>query len=290
MFLTVEKLIQLNACKQGIKYIEKFFPSGAELIDIINARHIPKEFLHWGRENLSISQNELVAYCKVCGIENTTGFWYSEAVKNSMYVVKSKNIEDSRGIFGCTDVTNSTDAVCSEDVANSSQIFDSSIIDSSSKVFKGKNVLNGQNIYNSTMIAKSKNVFESSNVFSSSEIIKSKDITNSYFCQNCINVRNSMFCFGISDAEYHIFNQPVDKERFELFVQQYNRLMNVQLAFSQEWKENLIGEYRPLITQKFDDWYKPIPQKFWKWVRTLPNFDSMLIYDITMLPEILIDN
>jgi hypothetical protein len=76
---------------------------------------------------------------------------------------------------------------------------------------------------------------------------------------------------------------------YELFEKQYFKYMTTQLAFVAEWPENLaVGTY-VAPTRKFDDWYHSIDTKFWKWVRTLPGFDPMILYNITMLPEILED-
>jgi hypothetical protein len=98
-----------------------------------------------------------------------------------------------------------------------------------------------------------------------------------------------MFCEGLENAEYHIFNKPVDKKMYELFETQYKKYMTGQLEFISNWPQNLVVSTHVSPTRKFDDWYHPISEKFWKWIRTLPGFDSMLIYNITMLPEILID-
>ena len=62
MFLTIDVLRRLNACEQGIKYVERFYPNGVELVDIINDRHINKDFLHWGREYLTVNATEMEAY------------------------------------------------------------------------------------------------------------------------------------------------------------------------------------------------------------------------------------
>ena len=62
------------------------------------------------------------------------------------------------------------------------------------------------------------------------------------------------------------------------------------LSFVDKWPSEILTKDNLPKVNDFDKWFLPIPNKFWKWARTLPNFDSMLIYDITMLPEILIDN
>jgi hypothetical protein len=179
--------------------------------------------------------------------------------------------------------------VNSDNVTNSKQIFYSSMIEDCQKIYKGINIVESINICNSTMVARCKNIIDSTNVFDSSEIIKCNTVTNSHFCQNCVNIEHCLFCDGLENAEYHIFNKPVDKNRYGIFEKQYQKYLIELLGFVREWPENLlVGIFNP-PTKKFDDWYSPISEKFWKWARTLPGFDSMLLYNITMLPEILID-
>lgn len=289
MLITAELLKEYSACEQGIEYVRHFYPNGASMIDIINDKNIEKEMLHWGRTKLSHSDEELAAYCKACGIVNTEGYWYSVDVRDSKNVVKSKDVDRSERVFYSNEVTNSFDVVNGDFVDNSSQIFASSMIDESNKILHCVNVLASENICFSTAVARSKNVYESKNVFDSFEIVRCDNVTVSYFCQDCHNIKYCLFCSGIENAEYCIFNQPVDKERFELFAQQYKRFMSVILEFSPEWPENLCVAWAPSISKKPFDWYKPVPSKFWKWARTLPGYDAMALYNMTFLPENLVE-
>ena len=289
MYITADLLRKYKGCEQGIKYIERFYPEGAEMIDIIQDRHINKEFLHWGREHLTHTPDELAAYIKACRIINTDGFWYSQDVRDSKYVVKSKDVESSIGVFESTDVKSSNDIINSESILDSKQVLYSSMIDESTKIFKGQNVTGSTNICNSTMIANSRNIIDSFSVFDSSEIINCSNVSDSYFCQDCNNIKHCMFCYGIEDAEYCIFNKPIEPKHYELIVKQYLKYLTEQLDFIRDWPEDLLVSVHVSPTRKFDDWFHPINSRFWKWVRTLPNFDSMLIYNITMLPELLVD-
>ena len=289
MFITVDILRKHKACNQGIKYVERFYPNGVEVIDIIHDRHINKDFLHWGREHLSLSEEEIAAYCQVCNIINTESFWYSQNVQDSTYISESKNIICSTSIFESEDVTYSSDIVGSDNVNDSKQIAHSSMIDTCEKIFKSRNIVESINVCNSIMVARSKNVIESVNVFDSSEIIRCDTVTDSSFCQDCYNIEHCMFCTDLKDVEYHIFNKPVDKNRYEMIKRQYDKYLTELLAFVREWPENLTVNTFNNPTKKFDDWYYPISEKFWKWVHTLPGFDSMLLYNITMLPEILLE-
>lgn len=287
MFLTVDLLKEYNACESGIKYINRFYPNGAELIDIIYDRHISKDFLHWGREHLQVTSKELEAYLEVCDIINTENHWYSQNLRDCNFIVKSKGIDNSQRIFNSTDISNSFDIVYGDTITNSEQVFTSSMVTDSRRIAHSTNITSSNNVCFSTMVLSSKNIYNSKNVFSSSEIVKCDTVTDSYFCQDCKNIRHCMFCKDLEGVEYYLFNQEVDKERFELFVQQYKRFMDAFFAFAPCWPKDLAQAYSPTITQKFDEWYKPISDKFWKWTRTLPGYDCLMLYSITMNPMFL---
>lgn len=289
MLITGELLKQYDACESGIKYIERFYPQGAEMIDIIRDRHIAKDFLHWGREHLAHSTEELKAYCESCSIVNSNDFWYSTNIENSRFIVKSKEIKNSERVFYSSDVENSLDIVHGETVEDSAQIFSSSLVSDSKMIAHCNNVSQSKNICFSTMIMNSVNIRESKSVFDSSEIINGVNVSDSYFCSNCENIRHCMFCDGIKDVEYYLFNQPTTKERFEFFVRQYKKFMNTLLCFTPEWPSDITATCAPALTLRPDFWYEPISDKFWKWARTLPNFDSMFVYKMTMLKKILLD-
>lgn len=231
----------------------------------------------------------MAAYAEACKIVNSDNYWYSDNLCNSNYIVKSTKVSDSERVFHSSDVDKGNDIVNCDTIESSRQIFFSSIVNDCLRVAHSINIGNSVNVVHSQMVSRSRNITHSKNVFASSEIIKSDYVTDSYFCQNCKNIKHCMFCNGLEGAEYYIFNQPVDKERFEFLVEQYKRLVQYELVFTSDWPENLIKAYTPTFTLKFSEWYKSIPNKFWKWVRTLPNFDSMLLYNITMNPEILVD-
>lgn len=289
MRITANELRQYGACSKGVEYIERVYPNGAQIIDIIQDKNIEKELLHWGRKNLTHTPEEFEVYCKACNIINTDNHWYSHNLRDCLYVVKSHDVENSQRVFDSNDVNDSSDIVACESVSNSSQVFTASLVDNSQRVAHCANVNESNNVCFSKMLSRCVNIYNSKNVFDSSEIVVSENVTDSYFCQNCKNIKHCMFCDGLENAEYYLFNQPVDKERFELFVQQYKRFMQCKLAFASEWPENLIRAYAPAVTRKIYEWYKPIPEKFWKWAKTLPGYDSMMLYNITMLPEILVE-
>ena len=288
MIITAERLKKYGASPKTIGHLEKNHPNGIELIKIIDNPNLTTEDLHWIRKYFTLDTQEFTAYCLRCGIVHSDNFWESANIDGCNYIIKSSNVKESSSIFGSKDIVNSSDVVLSENVEHARMVFLSLMIEEGEKIFQSKNVTTSTNIVNCSAIINSRNVIDSSAVFNSSEIISSKNIHNSHFIQNCENIKHCLFCENLQDAEYCIFNLPVDKDYYIVFEKQYNKYFSDLLAFVTEWPNNLLAEKTPTILP-FKDWYKPIPQKFWKWVRTLPNFDSMLIYNITMLPEILVD-
>ena len=288
MIITADFLANNKACKQGIEFVQKFYPNGVETIDLIKDPRISKEMLHWGRKQLTHSPEELEAYCQVCNIVNCDGYWYSENVRDSLYVVKSFNVSSSKHIFDSKDIERCIDVSGSEQIEDSSKVFISEWVTNSSKVYSSKNIENSQNICRSTLTIDAKNVYGSTNILNSTEIINSQNITNSICCTQSQSLTNCLMCYGISDKEYCVFNTPVGKERFNIYKKQYQKLMqDIELKFVDEWPEALVQSVTPALDLNFSHYYKSVLPKFWKWARTLPNFDEEILYQITMRPEAL---
>jgi hypothetical protein len=111
MYLNKEVLKAVSACEAGYKWLERYFPDGAELIDIINHKYAPIEFIQWGYERThdQLSDEEKIAClkklkinCEDCKninnsykVENSNYIFMGRNVVNSNYVSSGKNIQDS---------------------------------------------------------------------------------------------------------------------------------------------------------------------------------------------------
>jgi hypothetical protein len=165
----------------------------------------------------------------------------------------------------------------------------STFVNDSKKVSRGTNIDSSSNLHDSLCVVNSKNVFESRDVFNSTEIVRSSNVTDSSFCTDCNNIKNCLFCCGLSDKEYCIFNQPIDKNRYDFILKQYQKRWTEELNFVSNWPEQLMQSYFLDLNTECAQWYVNVPKSFWRWVRTLTGFDSLLMYEMTMLPEILVD-
>ena len=96
-----------------------------------------------------------------------------------------------------------------------------------------------------------------------------------------------MFCWDINDAEYHIFNKPIDPERFEMLQAQYRKYITEELAYtSSEWPREMLIPTFPHMHVFYDRHYAVLNDKFLRWARTLPNFDEQLLYEMTLNPKV----
>ena len=286
MFVTPDDLRVLDACSKGLKFLEENYPDGADTMTLVKDPNTPIEMLHWGREHLTHTPEELTEYCRACDIHDSTGYWYSDTVYDSQYVVKSHEVHNSRNIFYSNDVVDCADVSSSDDIQSSSQIFNSSMVNFCSYIYFGENIYKSVNVCHSIAVMCSNNINNSRDIAHSSEIIDCRDVSHSMFCIDCDSIKNCMFCNGISNAEYHIFNKPVDKERFELYAEQYRRYID-KLNFVENWPSDLTYRTQPIKIVRPDMWFRSVPAKFWRWARTLPRYTAEALYDMTFLPEIL---
>ena len=131
MYITLDILVRRGACQEALDFFAKHYPNGIEMIDIINARHIPTHFLHWGYQHLDPNREEVEAYWKKVDVVDSDGVHESVQVYNSTIVSGSKNIHNSNEIYKSENVNNCEYIVGSEFVDNSENVGLSEFIDNS---------------------------------------------------------------------------------------------------------------------------------------------------------------
>lgn len=208
--------------------------------------------------------------------------WNSSDVDVSLYVANSTKISNSRHVFSSDDVNDSTQVVGSESVSDSIQIFASSMVEESMRVYNSENISKSDNVCNSLTIAEGKNIWNSAHCFSCSELVRGMRLEDCHFCVDCADSKNLMFCKGLNGAEYCIFNTPVGQKQYELFARQYTKFMTVDFAFAQYWPNFTAIAEMPSIRHNFGKWFEGFDDKIWKWVRTLPNYNPLFMYEFTM--------
>jgi hypothetical protein len=292
MYITKEQLVHHGACGQGLKWFERTFPNGAELIDVINHKYASPHFLHWGYANLSTSEGERAAYrvkLKIdCGNNNYT-IYESDNIKDSIYVTHSSNVENSGYVFNSEDVVNSNNILKSKIVENSFQVYESEFVYDSHRIVKGKNITNSREIVYSDYVINSHHIMYAAAVKNSAWISDisfglTKRINNSYFISRGQDLDHCMFCSGLEGKKYHIFNTEVSSDEYEIIKKQLFSILKdwkPEIVVDDEWPEATIPLDAPRIQRNLIRQYAGLPDKFWRWVSTLPGYDPSILYSIT---------
>lgn len=297
MFLTAEILAQQGACQKGIDQFNRIFPDGAELIDVINHKRIGPKLLHWGFLNLSVSLDETEAYYKRLNIVGTNlqHIYKSDNVTNGDFIGQSSHITNSEYVFSCKNVENCANISHSSDVINSTQIFGSEFVDDSCKIVHSKNVTKSRNIILSDYVVNSHSVINAAAVTKSAFVGSfvpggAKQIKNSRFITESTNLNYCLFCVGLHDAEYMIFNKKVEVEEYELILKQLDKILmgwDAELVKDNEWPECTIPLDIPTIQRNVLKQYEALPESFWRWVKTLPGYDPNVLYRLTYNRDLL---
>lgn len=292
MYITQEMLENNNACREGQAWFKRHYPNGAELIDVINNRTVSEVFLEWGIKNLHPSEVEWQAYYNKkqinCGEYNKT-IQKSKQVFNSQDVLNSENVNDSYFIFESQDILNSKNILLCEIIENSSEIFNSQYVYDSLQVFDSQNITNSKNIVESIYIVDSSNILNAENIKKSHYIMgyskKTKGIQGSYFVADCENLSNCIFCHGIKDKGYYLFNESIDEDTYNLIVRQLKKFLNEEARFVKSWDAEVIPPTMPVIIER-TRYYRFLGKAFYKWVKTLPNYNAAILFMILQRKEV----
>lgn len=290
MYLTLDILERFGACDSGKKWFARYFPNGGELIDIISHKYATPEILHWGFHNFTTTPEEQEAYWVRLNVNvpNRCTIYESDNITDSCYVSRSSNITNSNFVFSSAEVSNSNDIMGSQTVEDSNQVFISEFVYGSNKVYYGKNITESTNIVNSDYVVRSRSVMNSAVVTDSCFVSaldsgRTKNIKNSAFIYECINMKRCMFCSGIDNGENLLFNKPIDADELDLIMKQLKSVLgdySADYVRDGEWSGKEIPLKTPQIEHNLISQYSKLSEKFWRWVATLPNYDSQILYTI----------
>jgi len=281
MKVTYDLLKRYKACKQGLEFMQEFYPDGAEALDIVNEHEVPIEFLHFARQYFDLNEEELKKYFELCNVDsNCENIWssqqitnsqnvsYSTNVRNSAYVQTSRDIRNSRNIYGSLGV------IGSKEIFMSSNVKDSLYIVSTTDVTCSEQVMNSRNIQWSNMIYSSRDVSDSSFITCS---LQANNCSVSGFLTNC---SNCLFCYAIGESKYQIFNQQVSVSEFEYWKSFVDFLLEKEKKELIKIQEDSFNGARmisrPKITSIFDD----LSEDFFGEIGTIPYYDEEIFLDL----------
>lgn len=210
----------------------------------------------------------------------------SENVSNSKYIAFSKNIKNSERVYASSNVENGQYISVSFNVLDSAEVEDSSKIRHSQNVFNSGEVLDCYGVYSCKEVEGSLGIF---NVSTGKEIYFSTNLENCSYC---------LFCSGLKDKKFCLFNQEISSK--DWFV--------IKELLLSEWSEEDKNLYKVISFEDDDkkwygfktfnysatlsyvaqrDFFQSLSSKFLKYIRSMPYYNDWLLYQITMNPKIL---
>ena len=219
-----------------------------------------------------------------------SNYYNCHNIQDSQYVTNSDGVDSSSFVHKSTDVSHCSDIYQCDDVTNSSLVFNSQFVYDSEKIFGGTNIVKSCNVLHSARVFNSANIYVCSDINSCSELHHCEKMENSFFCANSMNLKHCLFCTSIEHKEYQIFNKPVSKDAFEIILAQYMRqTKDIELDYLREpWPENMLVPSLPNPFNWHNKHYQQLSEKFWRWARSVPNYDADLFYEITLNSDLLI--
>lgn len=295
MFLTTDILIKRASCIEGVEFLDKHFPNGAELIDIINYRFTPTEFLHWGYLHLNPNKEEIEAYWNRLKVDTSarSSIYESDNIAGGSYISCSSHITNSDYIFSSKEVKDSNSILSSSYIEHSKQIVNSEFCYNSNKVFLGSNINDSYNIIQSNYVVNSQHVINSNSIVDcfciGDWMSTTSRITDGAFIVNCQQLEHCLFCSQLENKEYHLFNQPIPPGQFDLIKKQMASILRdwEPQYMIKDWSANIIPIEPPRILRNPLKQYADLPEAFWRWVITLPNYNPNILYSITFNKDLL---
>lgn len=266
-----------------LQWFKQNHPDGASVQELL-VESTPSDFLCWisGLEILDKEAKSLVN--DWVAVRDKSPFDCSDT-EDSFYASKSSDVKNSQYIHSSIEVADSSSVCLSSFVQGSHQIFNSEFVFFSQQVALSQNVESSNNVVKSSAVFESSNIYESKTVLRSREIRSSNDVTDSAFCASCNKIENCLFCVDLIEKSFHIFNTPVDPARFSIIKAQYLKFLSEGLTFVKDWPKEPLRIITPQVIVRFDKHYQSLPDKFWRWARTLPGYSEDILYQITFLPQ-----
>ena len=266
------------------KQILKYFSEGAPVEKIIYFFKEKKEFLdiaHWIYNNLPISTQEKQEIDELLEIKNSSHYYNCFNITNSTNIISSKNIKNSRNILWSENLADSKLCVRTYEGEKLAGVYNSQFCNNSNHLLDCQTCTDSTNLISSTMCIKSQHLYHCHNVIRGSHLVNCDRTKDSHFSSWCNKLTFSFFC-SRTQGDYLLFNEHYDSELYEIILKQYQNLVR-PLCFCEWPVENELFSI-PDYTANYSKYYFSQQDRFWEWVRTLPNYNPKIMYEITCLP------
>ena len=276
MKLTLELLRDYNLNPLFVSYLEKNGLLGADLKEILQYEGVPLELLFFLKKYLKFDEEEISLYNQICRVdEGSRNIWYSKGVENSSNLMRSSYVANSSNVRDSEDVNNSQFVFNSNSVHDSKNVSDSENVTDSDTVLKSRDVSMSEQVARSKSIDWCENIFWSARLRGCSFIYQSEDLNTSHFCGFMKNSDHCLFCSGLEDKSYYIFNEEVTPQKFEEVLSTLLEMLPIEDARMIKVNEDkYIATERFDFSPRYDSIFDGLSKEFYGWVGTLPNYSD----------------
>jgi hypothetical protein len=271
MYLTPDDILKYGPCYVAYSFMTRYYPEGGELSDIMRHKYMTEHFLHWGYENLDVSDEEKALYRELLSIncENPETIFKSRDIDCSAFVKESKHVYNSECVDDSTEVSDSKNIASSNDVHDSEKVLSSNFVFDSKEIITGTNITNSSNVVLSQFVVDSNSIYRSKQVESSQWLQDCENVEDCFMCSGCHDLKHALLCQDAT-GEYMIFNKPVEPKRFELIKKQmFSLLRGFEMKLNDGWKLDMF-ETHARISHNLMKHYDGVSDRFWSWAKTLP--------------------
>lgn len=273
MKITLNTLKEYEAPVQVLEFIERNNLDGAPVTKIMESG-ADYEILHFIRNNFSLTDQELESYFKACQVEDSKKIYNSISITSSFVVSNSTSVVDSSYIYNCEDVRVGAYIYNSKAVYQSNDVNFGEGITRSKRIFNCFNINDTSGALDANNIAWSENISYSSYIEESKYIYKSKNLNNAYFCGFCEDSTNLLFCSGIKDGHYMIFNQKVSLQTFEEAKEKLLFMLSAENPQFLRIDQTKYFEDRFIVNHRFDAVFDGLSANFYGQVGNFENYSD----------------
>ena len=273
MFITPEICLKYGISKNNIQVLLSEYPKGTKFQFILD-NHNLDDFAHEAFLKLPLDEADQNKYLEKMSIEDSTGVFYSSFVNKGESVLRSSQVTESSQVYDSYSVINSKSISHSRVIKNSSLVENSTLVTESYCVKDSKTVNHSSFVADSSFIIDSCDIIKSSGVDNSIYVFNSESIDESQMILNCRALKNCAFCSNLEDKEFHLFNKPIKEKTMKMIQAQFVELFNRELKV----KEGMDFMYN-IHLNTFSSIQSDL---FWEWVKTLPGYDEIIMYSLTI--------
>ena len=278
--------------KRGYTEDLYFLKDGEEFIDYLCRAEVgsksERDFIYWAYLHLNYNDNELDKMREVLDIDTSDYVFESFKIFNSQFVSNSKDIYNSKYIFSCNEVRESLDVKKSETVVNGYNIIASFNIERSSYIMSSTKIKDCVDVYLCDDCVRCYGITDSLKLEGCMGVYKSENCIYAYYSQNLKNCKYCLFCDGLVDKEFYIFNKKVDRKDFFIIFSIFCDYMTTQdLQNVKIFKtENNSLSYE--VGAKMINFYKNLSDRVVQSIKRLPYYNAKIAFDITLNNKFLI--